>query len=284
MKVCKTLAVATQYWKPNEDYVARIVAALKGRLRNGDIVVVSEKAVSTATGNVVDESAVKPSLTAKFLAKYWMRCFWTYILGPLCHLEKRTIHHLRNYPVKEGSAHKEVVLRHCGLLQALMQSSEGAIDGSNLPYSYVSLPLNDAHHTAETIRNKIRAELCKNVAIMIVDTDKTYSWRNFHFTPRPQPITGIQSAGWFIAYIVGRMLKLKRRATPLAVAGADLGAEEALIIAELSDRSKGFGAGKTVWDMAATFNVSLNGVSLEMLEKTKHTPVAIVRTDDRQRS
>lgn len=271
------LSIRTKFWRPKQDYVARIVAALKGKVREGDVVVVSEKALSTATGNTIDESTVKPGLIACFLAKYWMRYVWGYALGPLCNLRRKTICHLKNYPLKEGSAHKQVALRWSDFLQALMHGSEGGIDGSNLLYAYVSLPLNDACHVAETIRNSIRAMLGEDVAVMIVDTDKTYSWRNFHFTPRPKPIEGILSLGGFIAYVVGRALKLKKRATPLTVVGAKMSVEEALDVAELANRARGFGAGRTIWDMAESFNVSLASVSWKMLENVAHKPIVIAR-------
>lgn len=277
MKRFEVFCVATQYLKPDEEYVAKIVAALKDRLREDDIVVVSEKAISTATGNIVDESVAAPSLTAKLLAKYWMRYVWAYILGPLCHLKMRKIIHFKNYPAKEGSAHKQVVLQYCGFLQALMPGSEGGIDCSNLPYSYVSLPKNKANRQAAAIRDSIKVELGKDVSVMIVDTDKTYSWRTFHFTPRPKPIRGIYSIGGFIAYVVGRAFHLKKRATPLTVAGAKISVEETLEIAELANRARGFGAGRTVWDMSKTFGVSVTSVSWKMLEETDHKPVVLVR-------
>jgi len=277
VKPYKFLAINTRYWKPNENYIAEIARAIEGKVHEDDIVVVSEKAISTATGNIVDESFVTPSFTARFLAKYWMRYMWGYILGYLCHLRKKTVWHFRIYPVKEGSAHKQMALRHCSFLQALMHSSEGGIDGSNLPYSYVSLPLNNAHGIAEKIYNSTKTKLCKNVAVMIVDTDRTYSWKNLHFTPRPKPIKGIQSVGGFIAYIIGRSFKLKRRATPLAVVGVMISVDEALRIAEFANRARRFGAGRTIWDMAETFKVSLTGVSWKMLEETEHKPIVIVR-------
>ncbi len=274
----KFYAVRTGYWKPGEDYVGEIVSALRGRVREDDIIVVSEKAVSTATGNILDESVVEPSLTAHLLAKYWMRYVWTFALGPLCHLRKETIQHFRNYPVKEGSAHKQVALRFCGFLQALMHGSEGGIDGSNLPYSYVSLPLNDSHRIAETIRRGIESKLNVSVTVVIVDTDKTYSWRNLHFTPRPKPVEGIVSEGGVVAYVLGRALRLKKRSTPLAVSGSSISVEGALEIAESANRARGYGAGRTVWDMANTFRVPLSGVSWKMLEETEHNPVVIARS------
>ncbi len=271
------LAVRTAFWRPRENYSGRIVEALRGKLKRGDIIVISEKALSTALGNIVDESGVRAGLLAQFLAQYWMRRVWAYALGPLCHLRKGTIRHFRDYPVEEGGAHKQVVLRYCGLLQALMHGSEGGIDGSNLPYAYVSLPLNDSFYVAEKLRNSIGKELGKSVTVMIVDTDKTYSWRNFHFTPRPKPIGGICSAGGFISYVVGRSLKLKKRATPLAVVGAKMSVEVALDMAELASRARGFGAGRTIRGMAESFNVSLTGVSWEMLDEIIHKPIVILR-------
>jgi F420-0:gamma-glutamyl ligase-like protein len=59
-----------------------------------------------------------------------------------------------------------------------------------------------------------------------------------------------------------------------------LNVEEALNIAELANRSRGFGAGRTVWDMAERFKVDLTDVSWEMLERVKHKPVVIVRTSE----
>ncbi|MFQ5999523.1 MAG: coenzyme F420-0:L-glutamate ligase [Candidatus Bathyarchaeia archaeon] len=273
----KAVTVATRYWRPREDYLKQIVNSIENRVEDGDFVTISEKAISTALGNLVDESHVRPSWFARFLAKYWMRFVWPYILGHLCHLRKRTIQRLRAYPVEEGSAHKQVALEHAGFLQALMQGSEGAIDGSNLPYSYVSLPLKNAQQIAQKIQKHIKSMLGKKVIVIIVDTDKTYSLKGFHFTPRPKPIKGIHSFGGFLAYVMGRFFKLERRATPVAVAGSEIGVEEAIEIAKIANRSRGFGAGRTVWDMAENFRVPLTGVTWEMLDKVEHQPIVIVK-------
>ena len=262
---------------PGEDYLKQVVRAIDGTVENGDFVTVSEKAVSTALGNIVDEKSIQPSRLARFLAKYWMRFVWPYILGPLCHLRKRTINYLRSYPPEEGSIHKQVALLHSGFLQALMHGSEGAIDGSNLPHSYVSLPLENANEIAQELWERIESELGKRVTVVIVDTDKTYSLWGFHFTPRPKPLKGIYSFGGFLAYLAGRSFKLEKRATPLAVAGSQLATEEALEIAKIANRTRGTGAGRTVWDMAKTFNVKLTGVTWKMLESVEHRPIVIIR-------
>jgi F420-0:gamma-glutamyl ligase-like protein len=101
---------------------------------------------------------------------------------------------------------------------------------------------------------------------------------NFHFTPRPSPIRGIHSCGGFVAYIVGQSLKLIKRATPLALVGKELTVEESLTIAQAANHSRGFGAGRTVWEMAEKFNVGLTNVSWEMLDRVKHKPIVIVRS------
>ncbi len=273
----RSVSVTTSYWRPGEDYIKRILDAVKDKVEDGDFVTVSDKALSTAFGNIVDESQIRPSMLARFAAKYWMRYIWVYVLGPLCHLRKKTIQQLRMYPTNEGSAHKQLALRYAGILQTLMQGSEGGIDGSNLPHSYVSLPLENIQQTAQTIRNRIGSELSKSVTVVIVDTDKTYSFRGFHFTPRPRPIKGIHSFGGFLAYLFGRFFRMQQRATPVAIAGSEIDTEEALEIAKIANRSRGVGAGRTVWDMAETFNVSLTSVTWDMLDKVEHQPIVIIK-------
>ena len=274
----KVLAITTKYWRTGENYLEQIIESIKGKIADGDFIVVSEKAISTASNNIVDENGVRPSLSAKLIAKYWMRIVWGYFLGPLCHFQERLLQRLREYPFEAGSRHKQVALQYAGLLQALMFGSEGGIDGSNLAYSYVSLPLKNADELAKKIRKQIWSTLRKKVFVIIADTDKTYSFRSFHFTPRPKPIKGIHSLGGFISYVIGRMLRLKRRATPIAVTGCQISAEKALEIAEVANRARGFGAGRTVWDMAEKFKVELTEVSWEMLETVKHKPIVIVRS------
>ena len=274
----KALAVVTKFWRPGKNYIEEIVNGVSGKVVDGDFVVISEKALSTALNNIVDENEIETSLSAKVIAKLWMPIVWGYFLGPLCHLRVSLLRHIREYPLVMGSRHKQVILQHAGLLQALMFGSEGGIDGTNLAYSYVSLPLNDAEEIAQKIHKQILFRLRKKVFIIIADTDKTYSFRNFHFTLRPKPIEGIRSFGGFIGYVIGRMFKLKKRATPIAVAGCEMPAERALEIAEIANRLRGFGAGRTVWDMAEHFRVELNGVSWEMLERVKHKPIVILRS------
>ncbi len=238
---------------------------------------ISEKALSTSMNNIVDESTISPNGNAKFIAEFWMRIAWGYFLGILCRFGKRLIQRVRNYPIEAGSRHKQLALNYAGLSQALMFGSEGAIDGSNVPYSYVSLPIGNPKELAKEIRGQIESRLSKKVTVMLVDTDKTYTFWNFHFTPRPCAIADIHSSCGILAYVFGRMLKIKKRSTPIAVAGASLSAEEALRIANIADRTRGPGSGATVWDMAARFRVSTSEVTWDMLGRLKHKPLVLVR-------
>ena len=119
--------------------------------------VVSEKAISTAKGNVADENQIVAGASAKFLAGFWMCTVWGYGLGVVCHFGQRLLARLRHYPAESGSKHKQFALEYAGFGQALMFGSEGGIDGSNLPYSLVSLPLKDPKAAAEEIRLEISA-------------------------------------------------------------------------------------------------------------------------------
>ena len=270
------LAITTNYWKPRSDFEDKIINAIADRVENDDFVVVSEKAISTAMGKMVDEATVKPSLTGRVLAQFWMRLVWGYPLGVLCGFGQRLLKRLRKYPLESGSRHKQVALQYAGFSQALMFGSEGGIDGSNLPYSYVSLPLENADLLAQKIQNRIRQRLQKNVCVIIADTDKTYKFHNFFFTPRPNPLKGIHSLG-SCSYLAGRFFKLKKSSTPLSVAGFNLGAREALKITNIADKARGPGSGATVWDMAARFHAEIDEVSWDMLSAIKHKPIVLVR-------
>ena len=271
------LAITTNYWKPNDRYIDKIIEAIENKVENGDFVVVSEKAISTALGNMVDESTIIPSLSARGLAVFWMRVVWGYPLGILCGFGPRLLRRLRNYPLESGSRHKQVALQYSGFWQALMFGSEGGIDGSNLPYSYVSLPLRNPEELAQKIQTRIQQKLQKNVCVIIADTDKTYKFHNFFFTPRPRPLKGIHSLGATFTFVVGRILRFKKSSTPLAVAGRSIGAAEALKITNIADKARGPGSGATVWDMAARFHVEVNAVTWEMLMAIRHKPIVIVR-------
>ena len=271
------LSIRTKYWSPGEDYLSIIVESIKKNVKNNDYVILSEKAISTAMGNYIDENIVNVSLTAKLISRFWMRISWGYIFGFLCHFGRRLIQRLREYPLDEGSRHKQIILQYAGFWEALMWGSEGGIDGSNLPYAFVSLPLKNPTKIAKKIYQEIQNKLNKKVIVIIVDTDKTYTFRNFHFTPHSKTIIGIHSFGGWIAYSAARALKLKKKSTPIAIGGSILHTKKALTIANIADKVRGSGTGTTVWDMAARFNIGITEMSWKMIKNFKHKPIVIIR-------
>jgi F420-0:gamma-glutamyl ligase-like protein len=271
----KVLKLKSPYWKPGFDYERFLISKIKHVVKNGDIVVLSEKAISTALGNLVDEAKVKPSLTSKFLAGFWMRKIWGYLLGPLCRLKPETIRNIRNYPIEEGSKHKETALRVSGLLQALRPFSEGCLDVVNLPYSYATLPLENARELAERIRRAL-LKYGKKISVVISDSDKTFSLGPIHLCSRPRCVKGLIYLGP-LAYIIGASLGLKARATPVAAAGWTYSIEDLLDVCEIADRARGYGAGRNMWEVAVKFGTGFTSITWNMLEKIPHYPVVILR-------
>jgi F420-0:gamma-glutamyl ligase-like protein len=273
------IPIRTKYWRPGDDFMRIIVQSVAGLCEDEDIVVVSEKALSVALGQIVDESHLETSFTAVVLTKFWMRIVWGYVLGRICHLNRRTVWRLRYYPLPDGAAHKQLTIRQVGLRQSLLYYSEGGIDLSNLPYSFAALPLANPELECERLLNAITNSTKKRLSVMIVDTDKTYTHGKMYLTPRPAAIKGIKSLG-VVALIVGRALRWNARATPLAVCGRGLSVEEALTVADAADKARGHGAGRTVWDMARRFGVGLREVTWEMIEQVPHRPIVLIRKTD----
>ncbi len=210
------------------------------------------------------------------MARIWMRLVWGYFLAPICHLSKHAIKRLREYPLPEGASHKQLALNHVGFLQTTRHASEGGIDVTNVPYCYAVLPLGQPEKISKKILEVLRKDNLNDISILIVDSDKTYTWGTVHISPRSTSIQGILYLG-VLAYVLGRFLKLRPRSTPLAQAGHHLNVEETLRIAALANRARGSGAGKTAWDMAERFGVDLTKVTWESLASIEHRPIIIVR-------
>ena len=273
-------AFKMNYWKPGSNYNLLILKSISKVVSDGDFVVISEKAVSIAKNLIIDEGKVKPGLAAKLLSKVWMQLVWGFVLGKVCHMTRKTRQRLRNYPLKEGAAHKQICLTYAGFFQSLRHGSEGGIDVTNLPYSFAALPLENPHLEANQLQKQIHLETGRKVSVMIVDTDKTYRLGNRNYTPLPKAIQGIVSGGGIFTYILCRVLRCKRRATPIGYAGESCSIETILNISETANRIRGVGAGRSPWHMAERFGVDLTGVTWEMLERIDHYPVVVVKRLD----
>lgn len=267
------------YWKPGTSVIRCLCNKLKGIIKDGDIIVLSEKALATALGLIVDESKIKPSSISKIFVFITMRIIWGYLLGVITKLKRETLEWIRKYPVREGAAHKQVALVLGGILQALKPSSEAGIDTSNLPYTYASLPLSNCNLII-SLRKALLKCLKTNVALMIVDSDRTYfSLKlNLALSSRKTCIKELRNLG-VLSYIIGRSFRkyFKPKATPVAYAGPNIPLPILLEIAELADRVRGVGAGRTVFEMARRFGTTLNGITWDMLCSLDHYPVVIVR-------
>ncbi|MCW4049654.1 MAG: coenzyme F420-0:L-glutamate ligase [Candidatus Bathyarchaeota archaeon] len=276
----KAIRFRTHYWRPGTDYATEIAETIKNRVADNDIVAVSEKAISTASGHLIDEARVRPSKLSKLLVDPWITRVWAGPLGRITKLKDTTIDNLRNYPREEGAAHKQVALSTVGLLQSLRHYSEGGIDASNLPFSYVSLPLADSYESASRIRDAVKENTGKDVTVMIVDGDTTYSWRNLHIAPRNVSTPGLIHLGGFLTFIIGRICGLRARQTPIAISGNPINPDRALWLARRFHRLCAGGAGRTVWSMSSKMDTGLTGVTWEMLESVDHYPVSILRLTD----
>ena len=124
----------------------------------------------------------------------------------------------------------------------------------------------------------IADRLGKNVALAIVDSDKTYSSDGIHLASRPIDIPGLVNLGFF-AYVIGRAFKWRARSTSIAWAGSVVSPEHALRVAGLANKARGYGAGRTAWDMSARFGVGLTEVDWEMLERVEHRPIVILKLE-----
>lgn len=273
----KAIKIITGYWRPGTDYLSEIVSKVSPVVQEGDVVTVSEKAIVTAKGLIIDESRVQPSSLAKFLSKYWIRLIWGGPLGYLTRLKHRTRIRLRNYPIEAGTLHKQTALRRVGFLQSLRHYSEGGIDASNLPFYYVSLPLPNPNLEAEKIRQVLERYLNKKLTVMIVDGDTTYSWRNLHLAPRRVNVPGLIHFGGFLTFVIGRMFHLKSRSTPIGLSKNRFNPDWCLSLAEISHRVRGDGAGRTVWDMVEKFGIPPESITWEMLEKVEHAGIVLLR-------
>jgi F420-0:gamma-glutamyl ligase-like protein len=272
----KVIRVRTKYWHPGTNWILDVIRNLQEVVSDGDLITISEKAISTAEGMIIDESGVKPGSFARFLAGFWTRKIWGGPLGRLTKLRQKTLLRLRNYPFKEGSAHKQTTLRYSGLLQSLRHYSEGGIDASNLPFSLVSLPLSNPHLYAQKIKSAF-TKIDITVSVLIVDGDTTYSWRNLHLSPRKVMIPGLLHFGGFLTFVIGRILSFKSRSTPIAFTETIVNPDWALTMANVAHRVRGHGAGRTVWDMIKTLKTGLTEVTWKMLEGVKHFPIVVIR-------
>ena len=265
------MPIETGYIKPGDD-LSSIINPAREMMKDEDYLVIAETPVSVSQNRLIDEAEYSPSLTAKFLTVVWSKYLWGYILGPLLKIKKRTIKNLRKLP-KQTEAHKEVVLQLYGLKHALKPASEAGIDLSNAPGTCVSL----LPENPEKVAKEIKADIEKDVCVMIIDTDATYMKNGKYFTGLPIAIEGIEADKGFFGYVKGQ-LSQNMGSTPLGCS-EKMDVETALKIANIAeDYQKSLSTEmKTIHSVKAVLGSEMDEVTIEDLDSIPHTPAVIIR-------
>ena len=265
------MPIETGYIKPGDD-LSSIINPAREIMKDRDYLVIAETPVSVSQNRLIDEAEYSPSLSAKFLTVVWSKYLWGYILGPLLKIKKRTIKNLRKLP-KQTEAHKEVVLQLYGLKHALKPASEAGIDLSNAPGTCVSL----LPENPEKVAKEIKADIEKDVCVMIIDTDATYMKNGKYFTGLPIAIEGIEADKGFFGYVKGQ-LSQNMGSTPLGCS-EKMDVETALKIANIAeDYQKSLSTEmKTIHSVKAVLGSEMDEVTIEDLDSITHTPAVIIR-------
>lgn len=275
IKGYKVIPIETHYIKPNEsiDFMIDDISKLANE---GDYLVIAETPISVSQGRLVDEADYTPSLKATFLATYWSKYFWGYVLGPLLGIKERTIKNLRKLP-EESKRHKEVVLQLYGWKHALKPASEAGIDLSNAPGTCVSLLPENPEKVAKEITKDIKNKTNNTITTLIIDTDATYRRGNKYFTGLPIAIPGIEADKGVFGYTLGQLSE-NLGSTPLGCS-RDIGVDEAIEIANVAeDYQKSLStAMETIYSVKDVLDSDTHEVTVESLDSIIHTPAVLIR-------
>lgn len=271
----KVIPIETHYIKPNEsiDFMIDDISKLANE---GDYLVIAETPISVSQGRLVDEADYTPSLKATFLATYWSKYFWGYVLGPILGIKERTIKNLRKLP-EESKRHKEVVLQLYGWKHALKPASEAGIDLSNAPGTCVSLLPENPEKVAKEISEEIKNKTNNTITTLIIDTDATYRRGNKYFTGLPIAIPGIEADKGVFGYTLGQLSE-NLGSTPLGCS-REIDVDEAIEIANVAeDYQKSLStAMETIYSVKDVLDSDTHEVTVESLDSIIHTPAVLIR-------
>ncbi len=280
IKGYKVIPIETHYIKPGEsiDFMVDNASKLS---QEGDYLVIAETPISVSQGRLVDEADYTPSLKASFLATYWSKYLWGYILGPALGIKERTIKNLRKLP-EETKRHKEVVLDLYGWKHALKPASEAGIDLSNAPGTYVSLLPERPDLVAKDIHKTIQNKVNQDVTVLIIDTDATYKRKDKYFTGLPIAIPGIEADKGVFGYTMGQLCE-NVGSTPLGCS-RDISVEEGIKIANIAEDYQrelptAMATIHSAKDVLKSDSVEDEGneISVESLDSIIHTPGVLIR-------
>lgn len=270
------------YWYPNTNIIHEIVRVYGKHIRGGDIIVISEKALCVAKGNIYDEKSIKKVDPFTKVASYMVNKFiWGKLLKSIFP-SKEIMRVVQETPINIVATHKKLALRYGGPIHFLKPYSEVGIDATNLPYMYVSLPLKNASIEAEEIRIEISRRLRRNVNVLIIDTDRTFKLRwinSMAISTRPSSISGIVDLGG-LGYIIGKIFDkiFTEYPTPIAYDGTPINLTDMLKITRFADKMMGYGFGRNILDMLSKLGKKgFEEVKWMDMLRIKHYPVVIVR-------
>ena len=138
--------------EPNDDLTELILTS--SELKDGDILVLAQKIISKQEGRIVDLSSITPSLLSKGLGSQYQK-------------DPRMIELVL-------SESKRIIRMEKGII--IVETKNGficanaGIDESNVKNGHVTLLPIDSDNSAKIIREKIKKQSNKNVAVIISDT------------------------------------------------------------------------------------------------------------------
>jgi F420-0:gamma-glutamyl ligase-like protein len=271
-----------KYWIPGTNVVDEIVKAYGKLLRDGDLIAISEKAICTAKGNIYDESRIVSVDPITKISSYIVnKVLWGKVLSSK--LPSEAVEMIRWVPIRYVASHKKLALKYGGLIQFLKPYSEAGIDATNLPYTYVSLPLRKADREARYIKYKVERKLKIKVNILIVDTDRTFKIKgvdNIAITTRPSTIKGLIDMGG-LGFIIGKIFKNKffeEYPTPIAYKGEYMNLTDILRATKFADKLMGHGFGRDVMEMLKRVGKgSFEEIKWIDMYRIKHYPAVVIR-------
>lgn len=271
-----------KYWIPGTNVVDEIVKAYGKLLRDGDLIAISEKAICTAKGNIYDESRITSVDPITKISSYIVnKVLWGKVLSSK--LPSEAVEMIRWVPIRYVASHKKLALKYGGLIQFLKPYSEAGIDATNLPYTYVSLPLREADREARYIKYKVERKLKIKVNILIVDTDRTFKIKgvdNIAITTRPSTIKGLIDMGG-LGFIIGKIFKNKffeEYPTPIAYKGEYMNLTDILRATKFADKLMGHGFGRDVMEMLRRMGKgSFEEIKWIDMYRIKHYPAVVIR-------
>ncbi len=138
--------------EPSDDLSELIL--MSSDLHDGDILVVAQKIVSKQEGRIVDLSTVKPSLLSEGISSQYQK---DPRITELILSETKRIVRMQNEII--------IVETNNGIICA-----NAGVDESNVKEGYATLLPINSDNSARIIRNKIKEQTNKNVAVIISDT------------------------------------------------------------------------------------------------------------------